>query len=51
MGMDMAQTVWVWQGIVLKTLTDGGQFQFGNEAVKLEENVEIPASTFEIPKF
>jgi hypothetical protein len=51
MGMDMVQTVWVWNGIVLKTLTDGGQFQFGNEAVKLEENVEIPASAFEIPKF
>jgi hypothetical protein len=51
MGMTMTQTVWVWQGIALKTLTDGGQFTFGNEAVKLEENVEIPASVFEIPKF
>ena len=51
MGMTMTQTVWVWEGIALKTLTDGGQFTFGNEAVKLEENVEIPASTFEIPKF
>lgn len=51
MGMDMNQTVWVWQGIVLKSLTDGGQFQFGNEATKLEENVAIPASTFEVPKF
>ena len=51
MGMSMSQTVWVWQGITLKSLTDGGQFTFGNEAVKLEENVEIPASTFEIPKF
>ena len=51
MGMTMSQTVWVWNGIALKSLTDGGQFQFGNEAVKLEENVTIPASTFEIPKF
>ena len=51
MGMTMTQTVWVWQGIALKTLTDGGQFTFGNEAVKFEENVEIPASVFEIPKF
>ena len=51
MGMTMTQTVWVWEGIALKTLTDGGQFTFGNEAVKLEENVEIPASVFEIPKF
>ena len=51
MGMTMSQTVWVWQGLTLKSLTDGGQFQFGNEAVKLEENVTIPASTFEIPKF
>jgi len=51
MGMTMTQTVWVWEGIALKTLTDGGQFTFGNEAVKLEENVEIPASTFDIPKF
>jgi hypothetical protein len=51
MGMTMSQTVWVWNGIALKSLTDGGQFQFGNEAVKLEENVTIPASTFEIPNF
>ena len=51
MGMAMSQTVWVWNGITLKSLTDGGQFQFGNEAVKLEENVAIPASTFDIPKF
>ncbi len=51
MGMTISQTVWVWQGIALKSLTDGGQFTFGNEAVKFEENVEIPASTFEIPKF
>ena len=51
MGMTMTQTVWVWQGIALKTLTDGGQFQFGNEVVKFEENATIPASTFDIPKF
>ena len=51
MGMSMEQTVWVWNGITLKSLTDGGQFQFGNEAVKFEENVEVPASVFEIPKF
>ena len=51
MGMTMSQTVWVWEGIALKSLTDGGQFQFGNEAVKFEENATIPASTFEVPKF
>ena len=51
MGMTMTQTVWVWEGIALKSLTDGGQFQFGNEAVKFEENAQIPASVFEIPKF
>ena len=51
MGMTMSQTVWVWQGITLKSLTDGGQFQFGNEVVKFEENATIPASTFDIPKF
>ena len=51
MGMTMSQTVWVWNGIALKSLTDGGQFQFGNEAVKFEENATIPASTFDIPKF
>ena len=51
MGMEMNQTVWVWQGITLKSLTDGGQFQFGNEVVKFEENATIPASTFDIPKF
>ncbi len=51
MGMTMSQTVWVWNGIVLKSLTDGGQFQFGNTATKLEENATIPASTFDMPKF
>jgi len=51
MGMSMNQTVWIWKGIALKSFTDGGQFQFGNEAVKFEENAEIPASVFEIPKF
>jgi hypothetical protein len=51
MGMSMSQTVWVWNGIALKSLTDGGQFQFGNEVVKFEENATIPASTFDIPKF
>ena len=51
MGMTMTQTVWVWQGIALKTLIDGGQFTFGNEVVKFEENATIPASTFDIPKF
>ena len=51
MGMTMSQTVWVWQGITLKSLTDGGQFQFGNEVVKFEENATIPASTFDVPKF
>ena len=30
MGMTMSQTVWVWNGIALKSLTDGGQFQFGD---------------------
>jgi len=51
MGMTATQTVWIWKGIALKSLTDGGQFQFGNTAVKFEENATIPASTFEIPKF
>jgi len=51
MGMTIKQTVWVWQGIALKSLTDGGQFQMTNEAVKFEENAEIPASTFDVPKF
>ncbi|MCR5351204.1 MAG: DUF4412 domain-containing protein [Bacteroidales bacterium] len=51
MGMTMKQTVWIWQGIALKSLTDGGQFQMTTEAVKFEENVEIPASTFDVPKF
>ena len=51
MGMTMKQTVWVWKGIALKTLSDGGQFQFGNEATKIEENASIPASTFDVPKF
>ena len=50
MGQVMKQTVWVYKGIVLKTSikTDFGEMV--QQATKLVEDVEIPASTFEVPE-
>lgn len=50
MGQVMKQTVWVYKGIVLKTSikTDFGEMV--QQATNLIEDVEIPASTFEVPE-
>lgn len=50
MGQVIKQTVWVYKGITLKSSlsTDFGEME--QKATKLVEDVEIPASTFEIPE-
>ncbi len=50
MGQVVKQTVWVYKGIVLKSsmATDFGEMV--QAATKLEEDVEIPAETFEVPE-
>lgn len=50
MGQVVKQTAWVYKGIVLKTSikTDFGEMV--QQATKLIEDVEIPASTFEVPE-
>jgi len=41
-----------WSGITMKTIVGGQSAKKKNEviAVKIEENVEIPADKFEVPK-
>ena len=50
MGQVVKQTVWVYKGITLKSsmATDFGEMV--QAATKLEEDVEIPAATFEVPE-
>ena len=50
MGQVVKQTAWVYKGIVLKSsmATDFGEMV--QAATKLEEDVEIPAATFEVPE-
>lgn len=50
MGQVVKQTVWVYKGITLKSsmTTDFGEMV--QAATKLEEDVEIPAETFEVPE-
>lgn len=40
---------WVWNGIAMKTDMDMGGMKMKMEAVKLEENPTVPATTFDIP--
>lgn len=40
---------WVWEGLPLKTEIDMAGIKVNLEAVKVEENVPVPAEKFEIP--
>jgi len=42
-------TFWVWNGLALKTVMNAMGMETTMEVTKLEENVKIPASKFEIP--
>lgn len=50
MGQVVKQTVWVYKGITLKSsiVTDFGEMV--QQATNLVEDIEIPASTFEVPE-
>ena len=50
MGQVMKQTVWVYKGITLKTSINTGFGEMVQQATNLVEDVEIPASTFEVPE-
>lgn len=50
MGQVMKQTAWVYKGIVLKTSINTDFGEMVQQATKLVEDVEIPASTFEVPE-
>lgn len=43
-------TVWVYKGIVLKSIMKNGRQETLLEVTDFQENVEIPAKTFEIPE-
>lgn len=50
MGQPQKQTVWVYKGITLKTSSKSDFGEMGQTATKIQENVEIPASTFTLPE-
>ena len=50
MGQPQKQTVWVYKGITLKSESKSDFGLMNQTAVKVEENVEIPASMFVVPE-
>ena len=47
--LSMKGSYLVWNGIPLKTDVDMGQMKMVLEAIKLDENASIPATTFDVP--
>lgn len=47
--LSMKGSYLVWNGIPLKTDVDMGQMKMVLEAVKLDENASLPATTFDVP--
>ena len=43
-------TVWVYQGIVLKSIMKNGRQETFYEVTEFQENVEVPAEVFVIPE-
>ena len=50
MGQTFQGTLWLWKGIPLKTETQVGGAIVVEEAVEVQENVEIPAEKFTVPE-
>lgn len=50
MGQTFQGTLWLWKGIPLKTETQVGGATVVEEAVEVQENVEIPAEKFTVPE-
>jgi outer membrane lipoprotein-sorting protein len=50
MGQSQTQTVWVYQGITLKSSSQSDFGAMERTTTKFEENATIPASMFEIPE-
>ena len=49
MGNVVKQTVWVYKGITLRSVSKSDFGDMNQTATKIEENVEIPASMFTLP--
>mgnify|MGYP003408421112 FL=1 len=50
MGQPQKQTVWVYKGITLKSSASSDFGEMIQVATKVQENVEMPASTFTLPE-
>ena len=50
MGQTFQATLWLWKGIPLKTETQVGGMTVVEEAVEVQENVEVPAEKFTVPE-
>ena len=50
MGQTFQGTLWLWKGIPLKTETQVGGMTVVEEAVEVQENVEVPAEKFTVPE-
>lgn len=50
MGQTFQGTLWLWKGIPLKTETQVGGTTVVEEAVEVQENVEVPAEKFTVPE-
>ena len=50
MGQPQKQTVWVYKGITLKSSASSDFGEMVQVATKVQENVEMPASTFTLPE-
>ena len=50
MGQTFQATLWFWKGIPLKTETQVGGMTVVEEAVEVQENVEVPAEKFTVPE-
>ncbi|RRD60008.1 hypothetical protein [Tannerella forsythia] len=50
MGQTFQATLWLWRGIPLKTETQVGGMTVVEEAVEVQENVEVPAEKFTVPE-
>ncbi len=50
MGTFVEQLVWIYQGITMKSESETDFGTMGQTVATLEENVEIPASMFEVPE-
>ena len=50
MGQTASITVWIWKGIALKTITNGGGMTMSETATEIKESATVDAEVFSIPE-